>query len=138
MPNKNRTNSYWALVFIISQLVIIALLWTVNSSPDIHFPDFALLLFLIMCFIANLLYLEFFFSIVRSRYLTEYMRNTEANCQELLASYHKLGSKQKVLQKETHDIINVQFTYHNYLSEGNNEAAESFRRMIQQKWENEG
>ena len=138
MPEKNQSKSHLALVFIISQLVIITLLWTVNTRPDIHFPDFALLLFLIICFIVNLLYLEFFFSIIRSRYLTEYMRNTEENCQTLLASYHKLGSKQKDLQKETHDIINAQFTYHNYLSEGNKEAAEDFRRTIQQKWENEG
>lgn len=122
------------LFFILSQIIAISLLFVMSRRPDLFLPSPVFLLIILATFLTYL-YTSFeFVSYIRELYIAEYSHKLEENCRSLLASYQSFGAQQREFQKETHDILNAQFTYHSLLDQGKKDEAERYRLQKQEEW----
>lgn len=122
------------LFFILAQIITISLLLVMSRRPDLFLPSPVFLLIILATFLTYL-YTSFeFVSYIRELYIAEYSHKLEENCRSLLTSYQSFGAQQREFQKETHDILNAQFTYHSLLDQGKKDEAERYRLQKQEEW----
>ena len=74
---------------------------------------------------------------IKDLYVAEYAKELEAHCKSLLRSYQAFGAQQTAFQKQTHDVLNAQFTYHALIEQGKTEEAEQYRNQKQKEWRQE-
>ena len=123
-----------AAVFILSQILLFSLFAVMNRNPGLRLGNGTVILILLLVTCADLYYLHYFLSSMKLIVQARYAEQTEENCRQLLASYQKLGSAQKKLETDVHDIVNAQFTYHSLLEQGKTNEAEQFRTRKQREW----
>ena len=132
--SKRTPGIFPAVIFILSQIMIFSLFAVMNFNPAFRLGNGTVILILLLITGADLYYLYYFLSSMRTMVQARYAEMTEENCQKLLASYQKTGNAQKKLENDVHDIVNAQFTYHSLLEQGKTEEAEEFRAEKQREW----
>ena len=133
MPKRTQ-GIFPAILFILSQILIFSLFALMNFNPAFRLGNGTVILILLLITGADLYYLYYFLSSMKTMVQARYAEITEEKCQKLLASYQKTGSAQKKLETSVHDIVNAQFTYHSLLEQGKNAEAEEFRAEKQREW----
>ena len=132
--SKRTPGIFPAVIFILSQIMIFSLFAVMNFNPAFRLGNGTVILILLLITGADLYYLYYFLSSMKTMVQARYAEITEEKCQKLLASYQKTGSAQKKLETGVHDIVNAQFTYHSLLEQVKNEDAENFRKQKQDEW----
>ena len=122
------------LFFILAQIITISLLLVMSRRPDLFLPSPVFLLIILVTFVTYIYTFYEFVSYIRKLYIAEYSHRLEENCRSLLTSYQSFGAQQREFQKETHDILNAQFTYHSLLNQGKKNEAERYRLQKQEEW----
>jgi len=122
------------LFFILAQIITISLLLVMSRRPDLFLPSPVFLLIILVTFVTYIYTFYEFVSYIRKLYIAEYSHRLEENCRSLLTSYQSFGAQQREFQKETHDILNAQFTYHSLLNQGKKDEAERYRLQKQEEW----
>ena len=122
------------LFFILAQIITISLLLVMSRRPDLFLPSPVFLLIILVTFVTYIYTFYEFVSYIRKLYIAEYSHRLEENCRSLLTSYQSFGAQQREFQKETHDILNAQFTYHSLLDQGKKDEAERYRLQKQEEW----
>lgn len=122
------------LFFILAQIITISLLLVMSRRPDLFLPSPVFLLIILVTFVTYIYTFYEFVSYIRKLYIAEYSHRLEKNCRSLLTSYQSFGAQQREFQKETHDILNAQFTYHSLLDQGKKDEAERYRLQKQEEW----
>lgn len=92
------------------------------------------LLIILVTFVTYIYTFYEYVSYIRKLYIAEYSHKLEENCRSLLTSFQSFGAQQREFQKETHDILNAQFTYHSLLDQGKKDEAERYRLQKQEEW----
>ena len=123
--SKRTPGIFPAVIFILSQIMIFSLFAVMNFNPAFRLGNGTVILILLLITGADLYYLYYFLSSMKTMVQARYAEMTEENCRQLLASYQKTGNAQKELEAGVHDIVNAQFTYHSLLEQVKNEDAEN-------------
>lgn len=134
---KSRLFSRPFLFFILSQILNISLLLIMSRRPDLFLPSPVFLLIILVTFITFIYTAKEFIAYIRKLYIAEYSHKLEEHCKSLQASYQSFGDQQLEFQKQTHDILNAQFTYHSLIEQGKKDEAEQYRMQKQEEWRQE-
>lgn len=134
---KHRIVSRPFLFFILTQIAVITLLFVMSRNPGLYLPEPVFLLIILVTFSAYASSINEFIRYIKDLYVAEYAKELEAHCKSLLRSYQAFGAQQTAFQKQTHDVLNAQFTYHALIEQGKTEEAEQYRNQKQKEWRQE-
>lgn len=134
MNHSGLSKSGVAVIFVLSQISINGLLLYMCMNREFRISNAILVIVLIIAFVADVAYLFYYLSFIHRLYLSEFSKEVENSCQSLYDHYLEYGKAQKEYQKETHDVINAQFTYHSLLDQGKTDEAEQFRISKINEW----
>ena len=134
MNQSDKPGSGAAVIFLLSQIFMNGLLLYMCVNRTFRISNAALVAVILVVLAVDIAYLFFYLSFIHRLALSEFTREVEHSCQSLHNRYLEYGKAQSDYQKETHDVINAQFTYHSLLNQGKTEAAEQFRVSKIEEW----